>query len=593
MRKMRRLRLVTCLSIGSVSAMGIPYATAEPANPKAPQVNPQPTSPAAPAPPATNPAVPGQPPLSPTQPSIGSPTTGFQLPNYRTGSAGPTPAIQTPAQRRYGLPRNPFVGSAPSIDLSQPLTLARAIQIGLDRQDSIAITQTQTVIAQARLVQARSSYYPQVNPSFQYQSNVTPGRTFVGTTGTTGTTTSTGQIRDVPRQPRATGTGTTTGTGTGSGGVTQTGTTSTGSFVTGSTASETRTEVVAARQLIFDSGVREATVGLNRRNVFAAEYGLGNTRQDVVLAVTQSYYNVLRDRELVRVEEESVRRAQTTLDVIQAQVQAGTAAQSDTLQSLADLANARIALLSAQNSVYQDEASLKNAMGVITYAPLVLADAAPPTPSPQPDTTPLQSYVENAWNNRLDLKQQQELINAQGYNVRIARINSGLTVNATINEGYQLNPNAGEERSFLVSFSYPLFDAGSTRAAVRENRALLEQQWRNLDLDQQNISLSVEQSFTTRELARQRVAAAQIAVDAGQTNYNAALEKQKNGLINILDVINAEVQLINAQVAQVQALYDFYIADSQLRRAVGQNDPGYVPNVPPGRQVGTDIHRPK
>ena len=51
-----------------------------------------------------------------------------------------------------------------------------------------------------------------------------------------------------------------------------------------------------------------------------------------------------------------------------------------------------------------------------------------------------------------------------------------------------LDPNAGESRNFTVSFAYPLFDGGNTRAAVRENRALLEEQRRSLDQLEQTVN---------------------------------------------------------------------------------------------------------
>jgi hypothetical protein len=90
----------------------------------------------------------------------------------------------------------------------------------------------------------------------------------------------------------------------------------------------------------------------------------------------------------------------------------------------------------------------------------------------------------------------------------------------------------------------------------------------------------VEQAYLTREQTRRSIAAAQTAVQAGEINYNAALERQRNGLINILDVLNAQVQLVNAQVSLVNSIYDFYIAEARLRRSVGANDPIYTPRVP-------------
>lgn len=443
----------------------------------------------------------------------------------------------TPAQKLYGLPKNPIIGGQVDMDLKKPLNLDRAIKIGLLRQNSIAISKASTDAANARLVQSRSSYYPTVEPTFSYSSNVSPGGSInIG-----------------------------------------------GQIIRGSRQSETRTEAIAARFTIYDSGRREANVGASRRNLFGTEYGLANQRQAVVLDVTESFYSLLRDRELVRVQEESVKRAQTTLDAIKAQVEAGTAAKSDTLQAESDLANARVSLYNAQNNARLTEASLKNAMGVVAENSLNLEDSIP-QPSIAPDPVKLEKYVQAAYDNRYDLRQQQERINATGYSVRLAHINAGITLDASISEGFQIHPDTGEQRTFRVDVSYPLFDGGNSKAAVKEAKAQLEQDRRQLDLLQQNIRLSVDQSYSTREQAKRRLEAARLAVEAGKLNYQAALEKQKNGLVNILEVINAEVQLVNAEVSAVQAVYDYYIADARLQREIGVNDPTYLPKVPGVKQ---------
>jgi outer membrane protein len=447
----------------------------------------------------------------------------------------PPSSEMTPAQQQYGLPRNPIIGPPPDTDLSKPLTLERAVRIGLARQNSIAIAQTDIISADARLTQARSSFFPSVTPSYQFQINQVP----IKRSNIFGQRVSNGVA-----------------------------------------SAETVSDGIVARQIIFDSGRREMNVNLSRRNTFAAQYGFGNQRQNVVLNVTQDYYNLLRDKELVRVQEESVKRAETTRDVIKAQVEAGSAAQSDILQAEADLANARVALLQAQNDYNLAQASLKNAMGLVTPQPIVLPNTEVPVPDTKPDPIGLEKYVQQSYLNRLDIKQQHERVYAQGYAVRLAQINNGVTVDASVTEGYAGDPISGEERTFQVSVSYPLFDAGNTRAAVRESKAALESERRSLDQLEQNVRLNVEQSYLTREQARQRILATQLAVQAAQLGYDVALEKQKQQLVNIPEVINAEVQLINAQVAQVQAIYDFYLADAALQRDIGINDPVFVPKVP-------------
>src|SRR5271165_2245613 len=73
----------------------------------------------------SEPAAPGrqadQQPAPSAQPPAGgsaqTPTQGLkQQPGTSTVPQGPTPAIQTPAEQKYGLPRNPKVGGTTDFD---------------------------------------------------------------------------------------------------------------------------------------------------------------------------------------------------------------------------------------------------------------------------------------------------------------------------------------------------------------------------------------------------------------------------------------------------------------------------------------------
>ena len=446
---------------------------------------------------------------------------------------------KTPAQKLYGLPKNPLTGGVVDTDLSKPLTLDRAVKIGLALQNSIALAKSQADGSRARLTQSLSSYYPQIKPSIQYNSNLQPG------------------------------------------GVINFG----GTLIKSGANSETFSSGINATINIWDTGQREATVGSSRHSLYSAEYGVANQRQAVVFAVTQSYYNLERARALVKVQADSVTRAKTNLELISENAKQGTAAKSDTLQAEADYGNAQVNYLSAQNDYNIAQATLKNAIGLVTSESLNIPDEQPSPPSLQGDSKGIEDYIKVAYTTRYDIKEQQEVIRAQDYQLKSAKISSGLTVNANVTEGYQLDPNTGQNRTFTVAFSYPLFDGGSTKAAVDVSKANLEQARRSLDQLEQGVRLNVEQSWLVRELARRRVDAANTAQKAAELNFQVAQEKQKQGLVNILELITAQVQLTNAQSSYVQALFDYYIADASLQRNIGMNDPEYKPNVPGARLI--------
>lgn len=408
------------------------------------------------------------------------------------------------------------------VDLSQPLSLDNAIKIGLKNQNTLGIAESQLDAARARVTSSKSSYYPQISPSYSYSSQLT-SQTFNGVQQT----------------------------GTVEQGITQ----------------------IAARQLIFDMGKREENVLASKYAAKGSEFNVYDARQSVIVNVTTSYYDLLRRKELVKVAESSVARADTELKATVAFVEAGTSPKKDILQAEADLGNAKVQLIVARNDVRLAMTTLKNAMGVLTALPVVTPDTPLDPPSAEPDTRTTADYIQQAYNTRTDLKRDAAFIDSDRHSVKIANINAGFQVQADITEGYRIDPSPGENRSFGTTFSYPLFDGGAARANVRQAKASLEQARRQLELTKQGVQLDVETAFLTREEARQRVTAAQAALKAAQQNYDAAREAQKEGAGTIIDVITAQTLLVTAETNAVQAVYDFYTSDARLRRAVGNNDP--------------------
>ena len=460
--------------------------------------------------------------------TVANPATGSDRTQSGTvanpATVGERAQSETPARQAYGAPKNPAVGDPVDADVSKPLSLDRAIRIGLQEQNSIALSKTQVDSAKARLTQAKSNWYPRVTPSYQYQSNFASGRAGSGT-------------------------------------------------------SQSHSTSITARQTLYDFGKRGANVSLSRHSLSAAEYGVGDQRQDVILAVTEAWYALLRNRDLMRVQVEAVRRATTNLEAIRAEIEAETSAKSDALQFEADLATAEVNRLQAQNTLDISEARLKNAMGIVYSGPLAIPDAPAAMPAPS-EAMSLEKLVDQAYGTRLDVKRQAERIRVQQDSLRVTRLNNGVSITADLAETYRLEPHSGEDRQFNLSISYPLFNGGASKAAIQESQAQLEAEKRNLDALQQNVRFNLEQSFLSREQSRRRYAAAGTALEAARKNYEVAVEKRKNDLFNVLDVINVESQLVNAEVNAVQAIYDFFVADAQLTRDLGANDPDYAPLLP-------------
>ena len=433
--------------------------------------------------------------------------------------------------------------------LPTPLTLADAVAIALRRQPTEFIARAQITSANAQKAQAKAQYFPTLTPTLQYQDT---RDTFYGVSvgGSTSSIGANGQTITTPTQSLD-GVSVTRGSGS--------------TFV--------------FKQTLFDSGTRESVNAQARRNLDAARFSRTDTRQQIILNVTQSFYDLLRADDLVKVSQAQVARAEQTVAQTQGQIDAGIAARADILQSQADLANAQVSLLQNESAVRSTEAALKNAMaieasGPLSLATLAAADALPPVPNAGPERT-LEEDVTQAYAARPDLRQQLSTIEVSRQGVKQAKINAGLALSGSYVLTYQPTNDLGAKGTnsqVLVTASYPLFDAGGARGGVRIAEAGRDADLDRLEQLRQSVRLAVEQSYYDRSLALQRTKLAQIAIQAAQASFDAATARRQAGVGTVLDITTAQVSLTQAQNQYVTAVYDFYTADARLRRAIGQND---------------------
>jgi outer membrane protein TolC len=131
--------------------------------------------------------------------------------------------------------------------------------------------------------------------------------------------------------------------------------------------------------------------------------------------------------------------------------------------------------------------------------------------------------------------------------------------------------------SFGLTASLPLFDAGLRRA----NRRTAEADQRHQQLDLERKALEVAQQVTGALLslgaAEQNVTTAQAGTRAAQEEYQVALERYQAGRGVLVEVLAALAARTRAQTNVVQALFDYNVAQDQLRRAIGEPEAASPP----------------
>jgi len=197
----------------------------------------------------------------------------------------------------------------------------------------------------------------------------------------------------------------------------------------------------------------------------------------------------------------------------------------------------------------------------------------------------LDEYVSEARRLRPDLLQARANVQSTEASRSLAKIAQRPQVSASA--GYDIDPRSIRDRGFQVGvgLSIPIFDAGGRRADVRAANADLEASRIRLAQLDKDVAADVEATYVDISGQVERIANARVLVESARTNLATATERYRLGLGVVLDIVNAQTQLFNAQTSATQAVYDYELSRSDLDRAVGRfawADPGQaVPATAP------------
>ncbi|HRK22503.1 MAG TPA: TolC family protein, partial [Fimbriimonadaceae bacterium] len=253
----------------------------------------------------------------------------------------------------------------------------------------------------------------------------------------------------------------------------------------------------------------------------------------------------------------------------------GAAAKKDILQVRADRLNAEVSRLSAENQSSITEASLKATIGFEEKEELGnLVAEAEPSSFPEPES--LEEAIKSGLAQRPDLVALRKRRDAQQYFVRTAEREATYTwtLDATLSRSFSEEVSDFRGLTFLVSL--PLFDGHRSKEAARQQRLALMAQDAELVQAEREARADIESAHALLRQDIRRVAAAKLAKEAAQLNYDAALESQRLGAegTDIITVLTAQVSLVTAESNYVEALYDYFISDVRLKLVTGRTMPG-------------------
>ena len=340
----------------------------------------------------------------------------------------------------------------------------------------------------------------------------------------------------------------------------------------------TQTATVSASQPLYRPA-NYATWQQGKRQVEIAQSQLAAASQDLIIRVSQAYFDVLAAQDTLAFVQAQKTAVGEQLASAKRNFEVGTSTITDTRE-----AQARFDLGTAQEIAAENDLRVKRlALDALVGRPDVKPNPlAVPIQVPTPEPADVNVWVQQAEANSPSIQQARTAVEIAQLETEKARAGHKPTLDLTASYNVTRNPNGSttvaaatrsNSGSVGVSFNLPLFAGFATQNRIRETLSLEEKAQADLESARRTVAQSTRTAYFGLVSGQGQVK----ALEAAEASSQSALEANRLGYqvgvrINI-DVLNSQSQLFQTKRDLAQARYNVLLGQLRLRQANGTLTP--------------------
>jgi len=314
--------------------------------------------------------------------------------------------------------------------------------------------------------------------------------------------------------------------------------------------------------------------------VLAQRERLRTSEQQVLLNAVTAYMDVVRDEAVLRLNQNQVEVLQRQLEANRDRFEVGELTRTDVAQSEARLSTAISNRTAAEATLTASREAYRRVIGQLPGS----LDASPELPALPPTADEAIAVATEESPILLAARYAEQ---AQRYNVSVNKGAVLPSVDATagvswrqdgfsrtgLDNDFPGTVTGGRDRtsaSVGATLTVPLYQGGSEYAAVRRAQQVQSQRVLEIASAERQVTESARNAWEQLRTARSTIQSASEAVRAGEIALEGVTQEQMVGSRTILDVLDAQQELLNARVSLVRAQRDQYVAAYTLLGAMGR-----------------------
>lgn len=323
---------------------------------------------------------------------------------------------------------------------------------------------------------------------------------------------------------------------------------------------------VVASQPLYTGGLISAQLEAAKSRLEGAQQNENGTRQQLLLAASTAYLDVMRDRAVIELNEATVGTLEQARADAQKRFKAGEATKTDLAQANARLAEAQAGLERARANAAISTAAFERVVGT---PPSALASE---WPSPAvPETLAEALAKAGATPAVLAAEAQRRAATAQIAAAKSARLpRLSIEGEASDVDDQQFTYDRLSYWSVQLKATLPIYEGGATSARVAEARANAAQADALAADQRRQTAESITQSWALLKAAQDVIQAYESDVEASTLALDSVQKELAVGTRTTLDLLDAQRDLLSAKVNLAASRHDRAVAALQLLAASGQ-----------------------
>ncbi|MDQ8700048.1 TolC family outer membrane protein [Hyphomicrobium sp. LHD-15] len=342
--------------------------------------------------------------------------------------------------------------------------------------------------------------------------------------------------------------------------------------ITGTTENELKPKgySVEAVQPIFNGFRTINSVNEQEANVRAGRETLRSVEQAVLLDAVTAFMDVVRDQAILKLRENNVNVLSRELKATQDRFAVGEVTRTDVAQAQARRAGSVSALDLAKANLKTSRATYERVVG---HAPDNLVE-----PSGYERLVP--RSLEEA--TRIGTSESPAVVNSlyleQAARFGVDRIRGELLPSVQLEASYtdrfdtSVGINETEDAVVTGRLTVPIYEGGEVYARVRQQKHIHVSRLQEIEQARSETEANVVGAWSQLLAFRAQVQSDQSQVSANTTALTGVREEERVGQRTLLDVLNAELELLTSQVTLETTRRNVVVANYAVLAAIGRLD---------------------